>query len=258
MITSASNPRVKELALLGKKSKERKERGVFLAEGIKMFSEAPREWIQKVYVSESFMYGEENCRMVADVNYDILSDSAFKAACDTKTPQGILAVVKMPKWDFTEILADPDGCYLFLENIQDPGNLGTMIRTAEAAGITAVIASDTAADVYNPKTVRATMGSIFRMPYLETGDFKGVIRQVKENGAAIYAAHLQGGKLYDEPDYRGACGFLIGNESGGLTGETAALADETVQIPIAGKAESLNAAIAAAVFMYEANRQRRR
>lgn len=258
MITSASNPRVKELALLGKKAKARKEQGVFLAEGMKMFEEIPKEWIRSLYVSESFLSEDDKFRKVMRMDYEAMSDSAFKAACDTKTPQGILAVVEMPKWDFSEILSNPNGCYLFLENIQDPGNLGTMIRSAEAAGMTAVIASGSVADVYNPKTVRATMGSIFRMPFFEADDFRGTIRKMKDGGTALYAARLNGGMLYDEPDYKGACGFLIGNESGGLTGETAALADESVQIPMEGKAESLNAAVAAAVLMYEANRQRRR
>lgn len=258
MITSASNPRIKELALLGKKAKAREEQGVFLVEGMKMFEEIPKEWIRNLYVSESFLSENDNFRKIMKMDYEAVSDSAFKAACDTKTPQGILAVVNRPKWDFSEIFANSNGCYLFLENIQDPGNLGTMVRTAEAAGVTAVIASNTSADIYNPKTVRATMGSIFRMPFLEAGDFGGMIRKVKGNGVSIYAASLNGGKLYDEPDYRGACGFLIGNESGGLTDETAALADASVQIPIEGMAESLNAAIAAAILMYEANRQRRR
>lgn len=257
MITSTSNPQIKNLSLLGKKAKARNEQGVFLAEGMKMFEEIPKEWIKSLYVSESFLSENEKFRKIMRMDYEAVTDAAFKAACDTKTPQGILAVVKMPEWDASEILAKQNGCYLLLENIQDPGNLGTMIRTAEAAGMTAVIANDTSADVFNPKTVRATMGSIFRMPYVKTGDFAGTVRKLKENGAVVHAARLNGEKLYDEPDYRGTCAFLIGNESGGLTDAAAELADSSVRIPMEGKAESLNAAMAAAILMYEAGRQRR-
>ncbi len=258
MITSTSNPRVKELVLLGKKAKERKEQGVFLAEGKKMFEEAPKDWIRSLYVTESYLMEEGNQDGLLGTEYEILSDSVMKAVCNTQTPQGVLAVLTMPKWEFQEIAGRKDGCFLFLEDIQDPGNLGTMMRTAEAAGISAVILSSQTVDLYNPKTVRATMGSIYRIPCFMEQDFAGAVRRAKEEGTKIYAAHVSGGKMYDEPDYKTKCGFLIGNEGRGLSDNALALADECVRIPMEGSAESLNAAIAAAVLMYEANRQQRR
>lgn len=131
MITSTSNPQVKNLILLGKKSKARKEQGVFLAEGRKMFEEAPGEWIQKVYVSESFFSEDLNKKILFGTEYEVLSDSVFKAVSDTRTPQGILTVLSMPDWKLEEGIESSNGSYLFLESIQDPGNLGTMLRTGE-------------------------------------------------------------------------------------------------------------------------------
>lgn len=256
MITSTSNPRIKNLILLGKKAKERREQGVFLAEGRKMAEEAPKEWIRELYVSES--YFKENSGSFRGMECEVLSDHVMKAVADTRTPQGILAVVSIPQWDFVRAAEDENGTYLFLEDIQDPGNLGTMLRSGEAAGITAVIASRETVDLYNPKTVRATMGSIYRVPFFTADDFKQTICDMKQKKTMLYAAHLKGSRLYDEPDYSQKCGFLIGNEGKGLKEETAELADAYIRIPMEGKVESLNAAIAASVLMYEANRQKRR
>ena len=258
MITSTSNPRIKNLVLLGKKAKARKEQGVFLAEGRKMTEEAPKEWIRELYVSESYLADKENAGSLRGMEYEVLSDHVMKAAADTQTPQGILAVVSMPRWDFASITEKNGGSYLFLEDIQDPGNLGTMIRSGEAAGITAVIASRGTVDLYNPKTIRSTMGSIYRVPFFAADDLKQTVCTMKEQGMKLYAAHLKGNRPYDEPDYRQKCGFLIGNEGNGLTEEIAGLADEYIRIPMEGSVESLNAAIAASVLMYEVNRQKRR
>ena len=258
MITSTSNPRIKNLVLLGKKANARKEQGVFLAEGRKMTEEAPKEWIRELYVSESYLLEKENAKRLRGMEYEVLSDHVMKAAADTQTPQGILAVVSMPRWDFSGFTEKNGGSYLFLEDIQDPGNLGTMLRSGEAAGITAVIASGGTVDLYNPKTIRSTMGSIYRVPFFVAEDFKKTLINVKERGIKLYAAHLKGDRLYDEPDYRQKCGFLIGNEGKGLTEETVGLADEYIKIPMEGNVESLNAAIAASILMYEVNRQKRR
>lgn len=228
-----------------------------MAEGKKMFLEAPRELLKKVYVSESFFEAKENKSLVEQADYEVLKDSVFKEASGTKTPQGILSVIAMPKWDREQLFKEPEGFFLLLEGIQDPGNLGTMLRTAEGAGITAVIASKTTVDLYNPKTIRSTMGSIFRVPFLSEDDFYGTIAELKNQSVKIYAAHLCGSVSCYEPDYKGSVGFLMGNEGNGLTKEAAALADACIKIPMEGKVESLNAGVAAAVLMYEANRQRK-
>ena len=261
MITSTSNPQVKNLVLLGKKAKARKEQGVFLAEGRNMFEEAPKAWIQKVYMSETYFLEEGGVEPFVGFHYEILADSVFKAAAGTQTPQGILTVVRTPQWEFEDVLSadsfQGSPGFLLLESIQDPGNLGTILRTAEGAGINAVIANRTTVDLYNPKTVRATMGSIYRVPFLVAEDFYKALLQMKEQGIRLYAAHLKGSVPYDREDYTQASAFLIGNEGNGLTKEAAALADINIKVPMEGKVESLNAAVTAAILMYEMNRQRR-
>ena len=146
---------------------------------------------------------------------------------------------------------------LILENLQDPGNLGTIIRTAEGAGVTGILMSRGTADLYNPKVTRSTMGSIFRVPFLYTDNLPEAIAKVKQAGVAVCAAHLQGRHTYDGEDYTKGTAFLIGNESRGLSDGISELADVRVRIPMAGKVESLNAAVAASILMYEAGRQRR-
>ena len=133
-----------------------------------------------------------------------------------------------------------------------------MFRTGEGAGATGVIMSRNTVDLFNPKTIRSTMGSIYRMPYYVTEDLTETITGIKEAGVHTYAAHLKGTLSYDEPDYTGASAFLIGNEGNGLSDAVADLADTYIRIPMEGRVESLNAAIAATLLMYETNRQRRK
>ena len=189
---------------------------------------------------------------------EIVGDSVFKQISDTQTPQGIMAVIEMPHYELADLLDGDRTHLLILESIQDPGNLGTMLRTGEGAGITGVIMNSQTVDLYNPKTVRSTMGSLYRMPYYISDDLKGTINLLKEKGVKLYAAHLKGTLSYDEPEYTRACGFMIGNEGNGLSDQIADMADTYIKIPMEGKVESLNAAISATLLMYECNRQRRR
>lgn len=255
MITSTSNQQMKNLMLLMKKAKARNEQGLFVVEGRKMFSEAPSEWIEKVYVSET--YYKENEDNLAGKNYEVVSDSVFKAVSDTQTPQGILCLVKKPKYELQQLLQKDNTHLLILESVQDPGNLGTMMRTGEGAGITGIIMNQTTVDLFNPKTIRSTMGSIYRVPFYVTENLSETVQELKKQNTKVYAAHLKGKMQYDEPNYTGASAFMIGNEGNGLTEETAGLADTYIRIPMEGQVESLNAAISASLLMYETNRQRR-
>ena len=255
MITSSANQQMKHLSQLMKKAKERKKEQVFVVEGIKMFQEAPEDTVVSVYVSESFL--KENEGMLEGISYETVSESVFKSVADTQTPQGILCLVKKPEYQLEQLLKGEKTHLLILESIQDPGNLGTMLRTGEGAGITGVIMNQTTVDLFNPKTIRSTMGSIYRMPYYVTKDLKQTILGLKEAGVNVYAAHLKGKLQYDEPDYCKPTAFLIGNEGNGLSDEIAGLSDTYIRIPMCGQVESLNAAISASLLMYEANRQRR-
>ena len=143
-----------------------------------------------------------------------------------------------------------------LENIQDPGNLGTIIRTAEGAGATGIIMSSDTVDIYNPKVIRSTMGSLFRMPFICTGDIVSTVRKLRNKGITMYAAHLNGKNYYYDEDLRKSAGIMIGNEGNGLTDTLSKEADIMIKIPMDGNLESLNAAVSTAVILYEAHRQR--
>ena len=257
MITSSSNQQLKYVAALMKKVKMRREEGLFVVEGPKMYREIPEGWLEKTYVSEHFLRESDTEEILAEREYEVVADSVFRSLSDTQTPQGILALVSMPHYGIEELLQGEETHLLILEGIQDPGNLGTMIRTGEGAGITGIVMSSDTVDLFNPKTIRATMGSIYRVPYFIADDLCKTIREIKENGVTVYAAHLEGSLPYDAPSYRGAAAFLIGNEGNGLSEEAAACADTRIRIPMAGEVESLNAAVSAAILMYEADRPRR-
>lgn len=267
MITSTSNKRVKNVIALLSKSKERRKQQCFVAEGIKMFVEAPDSWVKEVYISEeldmelteNFVLADKirKLRDLPGVLIETVATDVFDKMCDTKTPQGILSVLKMPEYTMDDICKTSGGLYLVLEDIQDPGNLGTMMRTGEGAGINGVIMSDHTVDLFNPKTIRATMGSIYRVPFLYVSDLADCIMKLRAAGIKTYAAHLAGENPYDKEDYKQETAFLIGNEGNGLSKEIADLADGYIRIPMQGQVESLNAAIAASLLVYEAARQRR-
>ncbi len=258
MITSTANAQVKNLVQLMKKSKARTEQGVFVAEGIKMFLETPKEQVVKAYVSEE-LYAKGTVRdKLSEVSYEILKDDVFAHAADTKTPQGVLCIVRQLEYQLDELLQGDCPLLLVLENLQDPGNLGTMMRTAEGAGVTGVLLSKGCVDIYNPKTIRSTMGSIYRVPFRYTDDLAGDLKRLHAKGVTTYAAHLKGKTFYDECSYRTPSAFLIGNEGNGLSDEIAEMAKCYLKIPMEGQLESLNAAVAAAILMYEARRQRRK
>lgn len=263
MITSTANRRVKEMAALAKKAGYRDELGVFVVEGPRMFAEIPRDEIVNVYATEAFLR-EHDRKQDAERLFDgirqvdTVTEEVMRAMSDTRTPQGVLAVVRQRRYTFREILSRPRRALLIiLEAIQDPGNLGTILRSGEGAGVTGVIMDNRSADLFSPKVIRSTMGSIFRVPFLRTDDLLTTLSEVKKSGVRLAAAHLQGSAAYDAQDYTGPVGFLIGNEAAGLSKETAELADVRVRIPMKGQVESLNAAVAASLLMFEAARQRR-
>lgn len=274
-ITSVSNNRIKEVALWSARAKERRKADVYLVEGRKMFLEAPKEELQQIFVADSLwerleMEDKDSSGPDAQLKKRILeldgdgrnsvflvTDEVFRKMSDTQTPQGVLCVLRQKHYTLEALLTRENPLFVILEDLQDPGNLGTILRTGEGAGITGVIMSKDTVDLYNPKTIRATMGSIYRVPFLYVEDLKPVLTELKNKGIQSYAAHLRGTKYYDALDFTEGTAFLIGNEGNGLRTETADLADQYLKIPMEGQVESLNAAIATSILMYEANRQRR-
>ena len=269
MISSSANQRIKQVIQWQNKAKERRKDKVFVVEGIKMYLEAPLELVQEVYVSTSCLdkyqikdsntaaVDEELALKLHKTGYEEVSDEVFAKMSDTQTPQGILAVIRQPEYKLNQLLTCENPLFIVLENLQDPGNLGTIIRTGEGAGITGVIMSDTTVDIYNPKVIRSTMGSIYRVPFVYEKDLIEVMHKLHDAKVQTYAAHLKGETYYDSFSFKEACAFLIGNEGNGLTTQLSEAASSYLKIPMEGKVESLNAGIAAALLMYEAHRQRR-
>lgn len=263
MITSASNGKIKWVCTLREKAKLRKKEQKFIAEGSKMFLEAPADRLCEVYVSESFLKKdgelETACKeRLKKVPYEVVSDDVYKKMSDTVTPQGILCVIAIKEARIEDLLRATDKpLFVLLENLQDPGNLGTILRTAEGAGVTGIIMSRDCVDIYNPKVIRSTMGSVYRVPHFYTEDLCGVIDELKAEGINVYAAALDSSEIYDSYSYIEGSAFVIGNEGNGLCPETIAKAGKCCYLPMEGKVESLNASVAASVLMYEAYRQRR-
>ncbi len=255
MITSTANAQIKNIINLMKKSGERKNRGLFVIEGIRMFQELPKERIIKIYASESFAY--DNKELMQSYEFEMVADKVFAQMSDTRTPQGIMALVSMKEYSVKELMPDNRvPLIVVLENIQDPGNLGTIMRTAEGAGATGIIMSHNTVDIYNPKTIRSTMGSLFRMPFIYTDSITDTVCELKKHKITTFAAHLGGTNNYYSENMTVPAAILIGNEGNGLTKELTSQADVLVKIPMEGQLESLNAAISTAILLYETKRQR--
>ncbi len=266
MITSTNNAQVKQVMLLNRKSRERKKQDVFLVEGLKMFREVPRARLVKTYLSESFY--NENLELlrqkhpdsihIEGIDYEVVKDSVFSQMSDTLTPQGILTIVRQFHYTLDELeCKEKVPTYLVLEDLQDPGNVGTIFRTAEGAGVNGIIMTKNCVDIYNPKTIRSTMGSIYRVPFVIAEDMEEILAWFRRHEVSTYAAHLKGEHFYDEEDYCKGTAFFIGNEGNGLSDDLAGKADYFIKIPMEGQLESLNAGVACAILMYEASRQRR-
>ncbi|MFI3238832.1 MAG: RNA methyltransferase [Lachnospiraceae bacterium] len=259
VITNVSNAKVKQICAYVAKSKERKKDRIFVVEGRKMFEEAPLELICDVFVTEGFLHKISSKNVLEKLNktrYELVSETVFSKMSDTKTPQGILCTVRFMEYDLDKLLQIEHPLFLLLEEMQDPGNLGTVVRTGEGAGVDAVFLTNDSVDIYNPKTIRATMGSIFRMPILYIEETAKILSTFSKYGVKTYAAHLDDSVLYTEPDYSVGTAFLIGNEGNGLKKTTADAADQYIKIPMSGSVESLNASIATSLLIYEAARQR--
>lgn len=262
MITSTSSSQVKHVISLLSKAKERKKNNEYVVEGIRMVSEVPADLLVKIYMSERFQnnnseYVKELVKIqgISDDSIEIVADNVFDRMSQTQTPQGIMAVVRMKDNSLSDMLSG-NPLLILVENLQDPGNLGTIIRMGEGAGVTGVIMSPNTVDIYNPKTIRSTMGSIFRVPFIYVQDFGEAVSECQKSSVKVYAAHLDGKNTYLGEDYSTPTAFLIGNEGNGLTDDITKQADTLIRIPMEGEVESLNAAIACTILTYEAVRQR--
>ena len=252
IITSRENPLIKLVAALQGSSEKRKRNGLFVLEGLRICKDACDNGIKfdKLIVSdaaaEKYAADTEKFSLISDECYKI-PDSLFKKISDTKTPQGIIAVAKMPVTGSCGI--DKNGKYIALENVSDPSNLGAVSRTAEALGVNGIILSSDGCDPYSPKALRASMGTLLRVPVFVTESFAETL---KSTGLKRYACVVdKTAESIKEQSFGNGSVVMIGNEANGLTDSAKQSADVLVTIPMTGRAESLNAAAAAAIAMWE-------
>ena len=258
LITSRENPLIKETAALVSDKKARKEQDLFVAEGARLCSEAMRSGAEvlRVFLTEEAekryaSYVSELLAGAKEVFY--VTESVAGKLSDTKTPQGVFAVCRQSE---KEIDFSKDGLYVLLSELQDPGNLGTILRSCEAMDAKGVLLCS-CADCFSPKVLRSSMGCLFRLPVLTFETTKEALSLLREHGVATYASALSTkAVLLPDVKFEHRCCVLIGNEGNGLSEETIENCDHTVMIPMPGKAESLNAASAAAILLYAAVQQK--
>lgn len=251
-IHSVSNSRYKYIKALSLK-KNRYKYGEYTVEGIKSASDAlaSNKMVSILAISEAF-YSEEEFNYPEDVEILVFETSIFNKLCDTLTPQGIIAVVKMEE---NTVEFGLDMPYVYCDSVTDPGNMGTIIRTADAAGFGGVILSGGCVDIYSPKTVRASMGSFFNIDII-TNKNTAFLKALKDSGFKLYGGFLGSDTIpYTDADFSKPSIIVVGNEANGISDEVMKLC-RGVKIPILGSAESLNVSVAAGILMYELVRQR--
>lgn len=260
VITSKDNEFVKHVKKL-KEKKYREEYSEYIVEGIKMIGEAIGEQakIKQIVVCEDCKNSggipQELLYEIAKYDCIYVSEKVFTQMTDVSNPQGILAIIDKSGNKETEIDYKAD-LILVLDNIQDPGNMGTILRTADSINLKQILVSKGSSDVYNPKVVRSTMGAIFRVKVIECEDLSKTIKELKKHKITVYATDLKTDESIYDVDYKKSA-IVIGNEANGVSNEILELSDKRIKIPMLGKTESLNAAVATSIILYEAVRPNR-
>lgn len=254
-ITSKDNQLIKEIKKL-KEKRYRDEKGQFIVEGFRFCSEALMSHfeIPFLFISEGSLdrwksFNLENKLQNSTKVYQV-KDSVLKSICSTDTPQGVAAVASKANTD----LQYDDGFYILADRIQDPGNMGTIIRTAHAAGASGVITTEGTVDIYNEKTMRSTMGSIFHIKVIEDSDLK-IIKELKNRGFKLVVSTLDTDKNFFDVSLKDNVIIAVGNEGNGISDRVQSIADIKVKIPMPGGAESLNVGVAASIMIFEKVRQ---
>ncbi|UKS27287.1 RNA methyltransferase [Paenibacillus sp. HWE-109] len=257
-IMSVQNARVKEWAQLLER-RGRDKQGKYLIEGYHLVEEALRAGAMVETIVYSLEKGApagwDDLDQASSVEWVGVSPAVLEKCSDTQTPQGVLAIVARPQLGIDELLAGEHDLVVVLDGVQDPGNLGTIIRSADAVGANAVVLGRGTVDLYNPKTIRSTMGSMYHLPIVEA-DLGVLLPLARERGVRLVTTSLQAERSCYDTDLRQPTWLILGNEGKGVSPEVAAQSDVQVIIPMQGKAESLNVAMAATVLLFEASRQR--
>lgn len=257
-ITSVKNERVKAAAKLVASAKARREQGLFVLEGMRLCMDVVRSGLRcaELFVSDEFCSKHAaECEALTAVSDEVflVNDAVLEKLSDTRTPQGVCAVVRMPA--VADVLGSPaaDAKVLLLENVQDPANVGAMARTAEALGLTGLVVAG-GCDVFSPKALRASMGALLRLPVevLHESDVSAYLGRAAAAGFVCYASTPDASAVpVTEADFSGRALCVVGNEANGVTPDTMDACSQRITIPMAGRAESLNAAAAGAILMWE-------
>lgn len=257
-ISSEENKIIKQINSLSMR-KQRKKLKKFIVEGFRIINECFNynpELIDYVIFSSNALESSEGRKLSKSLQqshrvYEV-SDKLFKKISDTENPQGILAIVNITEYKLEDIIGEDNSLFVILDRVQDPGNMGTIIRTAVAIKAKAIVLTKGSVDPYNSKTVRSTMGAVFSIPIIEVDDNSKWVNEFKENNIKLIGSSLDTDKNYLNLDYSGSLGIIIGNEANGIEPGLLEMVDEKVFIPILGNIESLNASVAAGVLLYKA------
>ncbi len=252
-IDSKNNDTIKWLKKLQTKSKTRKTEGLYIVEGYKQIRELKEDRIHTLVVSDK--KDVQEFKVLETVNIIMVDKKIFNDISTDITPQGVLAVVKMEQHDFYSAELDTTGIYLAIDSMQDPGNMGTIVRLCDAVGAKGIIVNKTTVDLFNPKVVKSTMGSLEHINVYVVDDLVEGLEHLRKLGVTSYGAHLEESQYHFDYKYTGGVCFVIGNEGNGISKEVIDAVDFRVKIPMPGQAESLNASVAASVLVYEALRQ---
>ena len=255
MITSKTNPKIKNIVKLQKAS-ERREQGLILIEGQREIERAQACGfeIDQLYVCESLLRQPLDIKaaFVETVSEDVFDKIAYREGSD-----GLLAIAKPKYKDLNAFKPKKDALIIVLETVEKPGNLGAVMRTADAAGVDAVIVADPATDIYNPNAIRASIGCIFSVPVFVCST-EECIAWLKKNGITIYCTYLKASIDYLDADFRKASALVMGTEATGISEAWVKAADQNIIIPMNGIADSLNVSVTTAIVTFEAVRQRRK
>jgi TrmH family RNA methyltransferase len=256
-IVSIHNPKVKQWSqLLSKRGRE--SQGKFILEGVHLVQEALKAHVEMESILFSLERGypvELPDRSSLTCECIAVSEAVLAKCSDTESPQGVLAIAMKPAWSTEQILQQKDALVVVIDGVQDPGNLGTIIRSADAVGATGIILGHGTVDLYNPKTVRSTMGSLFHLPLIEV-DLTKLLPLASEKGIQLISTSLTAQQHCYEIDMVPATWLIFGNEGRGVSSEIQSFVNKQIIIPMRGQAESLNVAMAATVLLFEAARQR--
>jgi len=261
VITSLQNPLVRQFMLLQEKSRERRKTSLMVIEGTREISLAVKagyqltdflycpEILPQFQFHEFFRSDKISCGLT-EISKEVFNRLAYR-----KDNGGVIASAKAEQKSLSQIILPDSPLLLVLESVEKPGNLGAILRTADAAGISAIILCDSQTDLFNPNTIRASLGTVFTNQVV-TASTDSTVTWLKDNGIRTYAAALTGSVRYDEEDYTSPSAFIMGSEAFGLSEQWLSSADQCVKIPMNGKVDSLNVSTSAAILIFEAMRQR--